>query len=134
MKKLSINLPPGFVRAVSRRHNGREDLTREQILEAVSKMTLLFSSWEKAQAHLDWVLDVFWEDERIEANYGRPKFYGAHRRLRNARAKVEKLHEAMFYLLVYTDGNYEPFNRGWSLDARSIFADFSEKYIKRLKK
>lgn len=131
MKKFSMSIPREVATALSRRHNGREDITRDEVLTAMSKMTLLYDQWCRARKKLTWIYDVFWEEERIEANFGTPKFYGAHRRLRNARTKVENLHKAMFYLLVHTDGNYEPFGND-PMDAESIYHDFMEKYRKRL--
>ena len=127
-----MQIPHEAATALSRRHNGRENITREEILEAVTKMTLLYSQWEKAEAHLVWIYDVFWEQERIENHYGTPKFYGAHRRLRNARTKVDALHRAIYSLLVYTDGNYEPFENG-AMSAEDCYNDFMNKYGKRLK-
>lgn len=126
-----MHIPAEIATSLSRRHNGREDITRDGILDAMSKMTLLYSEWDKARKHLTWVYDVFWEEEKIETHFGTPKFYGAHRRLRNARDRVEKAHKSMFYLLVHTDGNYEPFGSD-ALDAESIFEDFMTKYRKRL--
>lgn len=127
-----MNIPAEIATALSRRHHGREDITREEVLEAVAKMTLLYSQWQKAKAHLEWVMNVFWEEERIEANYGTPKFYGAHRRLQNARKRKEGLHKAMYYLLVGTDGNYEPFGSD-AMYAEDIYHDFMSKYPKKLK-
>jgi hypothetical protein len=130
-KELVMHIPREIATSLSRRHFGREDLTRNEILDAVSKMNILFSLWEKADSHLTWIYDVFWEEEKIESHYGSPKFYGAHRRLQNAQKKVKELHKQMFYLMVHTDGNYEPFGSD-AMGARSIHADFSEKYLKRI--
>lgn len=132
-RKLTMQMPREIAVAISRRHFGREGISRNDILDAIARMNLLFVQWEKAHKHLEWVLDVFWEEEKIENHFGSPKFYGAHRRLRNARTKVEELHRQMFYLMVHTDGNYETFSVGGSLDARSIAEDFNNKYLKRLR-
>lgn len=126
-----MHIPREVATALSRRHGGREGITRDEILEGMAKMTLLYDQWERARKHLTWIYDVFWEEEKIESHFGTPKFYGAHRRLRNARTKVENLHKAIFYLLVHTDGNYEPFGSD-ALDAESCYHDFMEKYRKRL--
>ena len=134
MKKqqLTMHIPKEIATALSRRRNGREDITREEMLEATSKMNFLYSQWEAAKKHLDWVLDVFWEEEEIEKHFGEPKFYGAHRRLQNARKRVKETHRSMFYLLTCTDGNYEPFSFD-SMSAQEVYDDFMAKYVPRLK-
>lgn len=127
-----MQIPREIVVAISRRHNGREDITQEEARTAYAQMTLLHTMWEVATKHLDWVLDVYWEEERIEAHFRSPKWYGAHRRLKNAEKKVGELHKTMFYLLVCTDGNYEPFDKHYCINAEEIYADFCSKYKKYL--
>ncbi len=127
-----MHIPAEIARGLSRRHSGREDITAHEAREAYLKMQVLYHDWKKAKKRLDWILDVFWDEEKIEEHFGTPKFYGAHRRLRNARKNKEEIHRQMFYLLVCTDGNYESFSPSDSLDAESIYADFCEKYKKYL--
>lgn len=127
-----MTIPQGIATALRRRHGGREDITEQEARDAYIKMTSLHTQYVAAKKKLDWILDVFWEEQRIEQRYGTGAFYGAHARLRNARKKKEELHKQMFYLLVCTDGNYEPFSFGESLDAESIWIDFCEKYKKYL--
>ena len=129
--KFTLQIPAEMVAAISRRHNGRPDITEEEARTAYAQMTLLHTMWESAKKHLDWVLDVFWEEEKIESRPFSPKWYGAHRRLRNAEEKVKELHKQMYYLLICTDGNYEPFGSD-AIDAETIFIDFCDKYKKYL--
>ena len=127
MKKFTMEIPKGIATAVSRRHNGREDITRDERIDGCVQMQLLWNKYQKAQKHLDWIYNVFWVEERIEDNYGSKKFYNAHRRLRNAQNKVKQLHKDMFYLLVYTDGNQEQFGSG-ALEAEECYLSFMKKY------
>jgi hypothetical protein len=132
MRKLTMHIPHEIATAIVRRHKGRDDITAGEARDAYLKMQVLWDSYQKTKKRLDWILDVFWEEQRIEQRFGTPVFYGAHRRLRNARVKLEDLHRDMFYLLVCTDGNYEPFSPTASVDAESIYIDFCEKYKRHL--
>lgn len=131
-QKFTMQIPREIVLAISRRHNGREDITQEEARTAYAQMTLLHTMWEAAKHHLDWVLNDYWDGEKIESHPFSPKWYGAHRRLKNAEKKVGELHKTMFYLLVCTDGNYESFDKNWCISSEEIYADFCEKYKKYL--
>lgn len=127
MKGFSMSLPEGFADSLQRRHHGNPDATMAEKAEAVLRMRSL---WEERQQLLKQQdeLDTYWDTAKIESHFGEPIFYGAHRRLRALREKREKNHRAIFTLLVNTDGNPEPFNPGWSMDAESCYQDFMAKY------
>jgi hypothetical protein len=128
---MKMQLPPGYAQALSRRHSGREDITRSEILEALAQMSILWITYQKAEVRLKEI-DLWWEYENIEDNYGTPKFYGAHRRLRNARERRLKAWKSMWWLMLSTDGNYEPFSEHHSISAADIHADFTSKYLKHV--
>lgn len=127
-KNFVMHIPPEIAGALSRRHNGRPDISANEAREAYLKMQVYWHDYQKWTKRLEWILNVFWEEQRIEQRFGSPAFYGAHRRLRNTEQKRRELHRDMFYLLVCTDGNYETFSPDFSLTAEDIYLDFVEKY------
>ena len=130
MKKFTLKMPPEIVTALSRRHNGREDITREQILDGRIEMQMLWDSYQKVRDKLDYVDDVWWDEMKIEeSQFSNPqRFYYGHRKRKKLMAQKKELHKRMFYLLVYTDGNRETFSEYDSLCAEDCYLDFMDKY------
>lgn len=130
-KELKMYIPKEIAVALSRCHNGREDITNEEILDAISKMNFLYEAYKKASEKLNYCEDVWWEKMKIESYFKEPRWYYAHRKRKALETKVKELHKEMFYLMVHTDGNYEPFGSG-AMWADDIHSNFTRKYLKRL--
>lgn len=127
MKKLTINLPQGFVEAVNRRHNGRF-VDEETRINGIVEMQLLYNNYKKNKVKLDYCEGDWWDEQKIESHFMKPKWYYAHRKRKLLMKKTKELHSKMFYLLVTTDGNYETFDPYWCISAEEIFEDFNRKY------
>lgn len=132
-KELKMQIPGELAGALSRRHSGRPDITRDEILDSISKMTTLWSRYEKAKAKLEYCENTWWDEKRIEeGQFSNPRrFSYAHTKRRKLIAQVKDLHQQMFYLLVHTDGNYEPFGQD-AMYAEDVYSDFMSKYRKLL--
>lgn len=129
--ELTMTLPAGFAGALSRRHHGR-DIPEEQRIDAVERMKALYAAYKKARKALDYTLDVWWEEKKVEAHFKRPRWYYAHRKLRQQEAAVKSLWKQMFTLLTHTDGNYgQEFSTFGCIDPDTIYDDFMGKYSKK---
>lgn len=126
-KKFTMKLPEGYVEALHRRHNGSKP-SKEFGKILITKMNLLYKEYTKIKSKLNYLLNVEWDEKRIEENYGTRKFYGAHIRLRNLEKKLKNLHSEMFYLLLKADGNSENFCQHSSISAEEVYEDFNSKY------
>lgn len=129
---LVMKIPKELATALSRRHNGREDITKSEILDAVSKMNLLYSQWKKALEKLEYCEGGWWDKMEVEKHFQESRWYYAHRKRKKMENEVKDLHREMFNLMIYTDGNYEPFDNG-PMSVEEIVASFNSKYLKRLK-
>jgi len=131
-EKLTMHIPEGIATALSRRHNGREDITKDEILEGIAKMNILLIRYKKLKEKLDYCEGEWWDKTEVEKHFQSSHWYYAHRKRKKLMSALKDTHRAMFSLMVYTDGNYEPFDSG-SMYAEDIAEDFNSKYLKRLK-
>lgn len=131
-KKFTMHIPKEIATALSRRHAGREDITREELLDAVARMNMLHVQYTKAKEKLEYCEGDWWDKMRVEQHFMQSRWYYAHAKRKKLLALVKELHKQMFYLMVTTDGNYEPFGTD-AMYADDIAADFNSKYLKRLK-
>lgn len=130
-KELTFSIPREMVESISRRRNGRPNITKEEILEAATKMSILYYSWEKTTKDLDYCEGEWWDKMRVESHFKKSRWYYAHRKRKALINKQKDLHKKMFYLLLATDGMYEQFDSG-SLSAQEVFDDFQIKYVDKL--
>ncbi len=133
MNELKIALPQGFATAVSRRHHGNPDLTKQQRVELVIEMKALWNQYKKVTKALDFCEGDWWDKMKIEqCQFSRPdRFRYAHRKRKKLIAEQEALHRRMFVLLTHTDGNHgQTFSRGWVISAEECYLDFIGKYDK----
>ena len=121
-----MTIPPDLLLALSRRHKGRQ-LPHDDIMQAHLQMQVLYHKYLSTQKKLDYLLEVEWEEKRIEEHYEDSIWYNHHRRLRKYEKELKELHKNMFYVLLSCDGNYEPFDFG-SLTVNEIIGDFYRKY------
>lgn len=129
MKQLSINLSKDFIEAVGRRHNGRY-IDEDERFTKLTEMQLLHNRYLKIKEKYDYCIDEWWDKKKIESYFMKPKWYYAHRKLKSLEKQKKDLHQQMFYLLVSTDGNYEPFDQNYCISVEEIFEDFNRKYNK----
>lgn len=104
-------------------------MSREEKLDGIVQMQMLWAAYQKAKAKL-LAIDDWWDKMEVEKHFQSSRWYYAHRKLRKCREEVKDLHKRMFYLLVATDGNYEPFGSD-SMYAEDIYKDFMRKYSPR---
>ena len=126
-KELSMYIPPEIVSAISRRRNGREDITRDEIIEGRAQMEILWQKYQKTLAALNYCEDEWWDKMEVEKHFKSRRWYYAHYKRKKLVKAVKELHKSMFALLVYTDGNYEPFGSD-AMYAEDIYEDFMRKY------
>lgn len=129
---MKINLPDSYLEALSRRHNGAKH-TQEEIDKQYNHLKVLYNGWNKNKDKEHYLLYDYWDEKRIEQNYGSKKFYNAHKRLRRCRDNMLKFHRYMFSSLVSFDGNSESFNQYTCISPDEIFEDFKSKYIENKK-
>jgi len=126
---LSMQLPQEFVSAINRRYEGSPH-TREEIAKAVYLMNKFFSINQKYKEKENYLLEVEWEEKKIEQHYGSNLFNNAHIRLRRYRKIIHDTHKSMFYLLISIDGNTsETFSEFECVSAKEIYDDFNDKYL-----
>ena len=111
-------------------HNGNKNLPQDVIDSQHEVMQEFYTRYKKVRAMRDHLLEVEWDEYRIEQNYGTTLFYNAHRRLRRYEKEMRKLGELMFARLTTLDGNggqgkWDPF---WSWSVDEIADSFSKKY------
>ena len=129
-KKLSINIPEGYLNALNRRHNGATHTT-EEIKECFKKLEKLFKKYNKNLGKLRYLYDVEWEEKQIEKHFMEPIWYNAHRRRKRYEKNIEECHRDMFYILTNFDGNgRERFCKHNSISPTEIYDDFCSKYLK----
>ena len=128
-KKLTMKLPKGLAESLCRRHNGANH-TSEEIIKAKNRLDKLYKKYLKNKKKLDYLLDVEWEEKKIESYFREPIWYNAHRRReRYAKNKLD-CHRDMFYILTNFDGNgRESFDKYNSISVEDIMWDFEQKYL-----
>lgn len=130
-KQLTMKLPVGFVGALQRRHYGDKH-TKKEIEDTYKHLKYLYKGYCRNRDRLNWLLDVFWEEERIESYFGERKWYNAHKRKQRAEDNKLKFHKYMFAVLTSFDGNGgQVFNRYSVISPDDIIFDFEQKYLKR---
>ena len=128
-RKLVMQLPEGFADALSRRHHGAIH-TEKEILDCKELLDKEYKTYKKYKAKHDHLLNVEWDEKRIEANFGRPIFYAAHRKLKRYENKLCITHKFMFRLLTHFDGLYDQeFNQFHVISPDDIMYDFECKYL-----
>ena len=128
-KELSITFPEGFVSALNRRHNWAE-YTKEEILTAFAKIDFLYQKYKEVTKKLDYHLNIYWEEKKVEKHFNESRWYYAHRRLKQLEVLQKELHKKMFYLLISFDGNGgETFSQFHCISAEEIYKDFRGKYM-----
>ena len=131
-RKLVMHIPPELAAVIDRRRNGKFYQPSE-IFPAYIRIQVLYQKYLRTKTKLDHLLDVEWEEKKIESYFRQGKWYAAHRRLRNLEAILKETHKKMFYLLLHADGNYEELGFD-SLSAPEIWDDFDQKYGYCMKK
>ena len=128
-RKFTMNLPEGFASALYRRHNGANH-TVEEIKKAKQRLDKLYKKYCKNKKKLDYLLDIEWEEKKIENYFRESCWYNAHRRRERYEKNKLDVHRMMFYILTNFDGNgRECFDRYNSISAEDIMYDFEEKYL-----
>ena len=124
--KLTMELPQGYVNALSRRHHGAPHI-KSEIEETYKRMQHLYKGYCRNRKRLDWILNVFWDKQEIERYYGTKRFYLAHKRLRYARENMEKFHRYLFATLTSFDGNSgQEYSQTGVISADEIMDDFKK--------
>jgi len=131
-RKFSMDLPKGFVQALSRRHDGA-DRTKEEIKETKTKLDRLYKKYCKNSSKLD-LLYIEWDEKNIEGHFMEPVWYNAHRKRKRYMQNMKASHRDMFYILTNFDGNgREDFCPHNSISADEIICDFNRKYLEGVK-
>ena len=130
MRNFSMKLPDGFAEALNRRHKGA-NRSIEEIKEAKARLDKLYKKYCKNKTKLYYLLDVEWDEKRIEDYFQEPIWYNAHRRRERYEKNMKDSRRRMFYILTNFDGNgreeYCSYN---SISASDIMDDFNGKYLK----
>lgn len=133
MTEFTFNLPSGFVSMIGRRHNGDQGVGNVTRAKSWYLMQKLYDDYNKYSKKLKYLLDVEWEEKRIEKHYCDNIFKNAHRRLRSYELKLKSIHKEMFYILTKLDGINAKFS--WDvISAEEIYLDFKSKYVDKVKK
>ena len=128
-RKLTMELPEGYVEALGRRHDGAEH-TNKEIKICKIRLDKLYKKYNKNKEKLT-LIDEEWNTKNIEDHFQEPIWYNAHKRRKRYIKNMEDCHRDMFYILTNFDGNgSEQFYRYDSLNADDIMYDFESKYIK----
>lgn len=127
-KPLTITFPKGFISSLQRRYNGAKH-TFEEIKKAKKRLDKLYKKYLKNKKKLDYLLDVEWNEKKIESHFRESIWYNAHRRRERYEKNKLDAHRMMFYILTNFDGNgRECFDRYNSISAEDIMYDFESKY------
>ena len=130
MKQFKMTLPDGFASALGRRHNGAKH-TKKEIKETEKHLNHLYKGYCRNRDRYNWLMDVFWEEENIEAYFMTRKWYNAHKRRKRCEDNMLKFHRYMFSVLTSFDGNSgQEFNRYGVICPAEIMGDFKRKYLK----
>jgi len=130
-KKFKINLSNEFMSALKRRHHGANH-TKKEIEKTYKHLTYLYKGYCRNRKKEDWLLNVFWDEEKIEEQYGSRIFNNAHLRLRRCRDNMLKFHKYMFSVLTSFDGNSgQEYHQYSVISSDDIMYDFENKYIKK---
>lgn len=114
--------------ALSMKRNGDQTLDAKEKASKVAEMQDLWEEYVSAAAKLDYVDDVWWDENKIEESFGSSKFHNAHRKRKKLENTVKRLHKEMFLLLTKTDGFTIPFESGFSTEAKECYLEFMSKY------
>jgi len=129
MQKLKMMLPEGFINALYKRHHGA-NYTKKEIEDTYKRLSYLYKRYCKNRDRENWLLDIFWEEEKIESYFGERKWINAHKRLRRCRDNKKKFHQYMFATLTNFDGNSgQEFCQYSVISPDEIMEDFESKYL-----
>lgn len=129
MKSFRFEVPEEFIAAIHRRHHGANH-TPSEIIKTYKHLGELHLKYIHFTEKQKWLLDVYWEEKKIEEQFESPIFYAAHRKLKAIQNKIKQIHMLMFRCLTNFDENGgESFDPFYSISPQDIMDDFESKYI-----
>lgn len=127
-KLLKIQLPEDYVSALNRRHNGANH-TKEEIKKEYKHLKHLYKGYCRNRDRLNWLLNEYWDEEKIEEHFMEQKWDNAHKRRQYAEDNMQRFHRHMFASLTSFDGNSGQEYIPGVISADEIMSDFERKYI-----
>jgi len=133
MNELKFSIPKEMVEVLSRYHDGNQNISNENRAKGWFLMQKLNDDYDKYHKKLYYLLDIEWDEKKIEEHYCDNIFKNAHKRLNNYETKLNDIHRKMFFLLTKFDKINSPFIKGEIISAKEIYLDFKDKYVDKIK-